>query len=162
MGGVDCLKHEGENWGETETLYFNRIEGAGVTVEVDVSTLDAADTRIAELLDTLKFTLTDIDNEDGPWEWEGEAFSAEDASIAAGSFTLEIKWLPINEYISTFETFNHAVAAVGDTVYILTDGVLKQYAYDGSALLICFQTEASSRFLPRSVQTDLLWSLWHL
>lgn len=134
IGGVDLLKHESESWGETETVYFNRVEGAGATVELHISTLDAEDSRIAELLEGIKFTLTDTANEDGPWEWEGEPFSAEDASVTAGSFTVESKWLPINEYISTFETFDHAVAAVDNTVYILTEGVLKQYTYDGSAL----------------------------
>ncbi|MBR4881811.1 MAG: hypothetical protein IKU19_07745 [Clostridia bacterium] len=134
MGGVDCLKYEGESWGDVIIKYLGRAEAEGTTVEILVNTDDANDSRIAELLDTLKFTLTDTGNVDGPWEWEGEAFSAEDASVAAGSFTVETKWLPINEYISTYETFDHAVAAVGNTVYILTDGVLRQYAFDGSAL----------------------------
>ncbi|MBQ3182859.1 MAG: hypothetical protein IJB57_04250 [Clostridia bacterium] len=134
VGGVDCLKYEGESWGETTVKYLGRAESAGATVEVAVSAEDVSDSRIATLLEGLKFTLADTGNEDGPWEWEGEPFSAEDASVAAGSFTVETKWLPINEYISTFETFEHDVAAVGNTVYILTEGTLKQYAYDGSAL----------------------------
>lgn len=134
VGGVDCLKYEDESWGETTVKYFNRVEGAGATVDVEISAEDVSDSRIAALLEGLKFTLTDTGNEDGPWEWEGEPFSAEDASVAAGSFTVETKWIPINEYISTFETFNHDVAAVGNTVYILTEGTLKQYAFDGSAL----------------------------
>ncbi|MBR6514637.1 MAG: hypothetical protein IKT46_07380 [Clostridia bacterium] len=134
IGGVDCLKYEGSSWGDPYVRYAGRDEGAGATVEVTVSAVDLEDERINILLEGLKFTLEDVGNQDGPWEWEGEAFSAEDASVAAGSFTVETKWLPINEYISTFETFEHAVAAVGNTVYILTEGVLKQYAFDGSAL----------------------------
>ncbi len=133
VGGVDCLRYEEEGY-EYSIVYLGRDESAGVTVCVDISTSDAGDSRIADLIKGLKFTLTDTGNEDGPWEWEGEAFSAEDASVAAGSFTVETKWIPINEYISTFETFDHAVAAVEDTVYILADGVLKEYAYDGEDL----------------------------
>ncbi len=134
IGGVDCLKYEGESWGDAMVKYLGRDESAGATVEVTINADDAEDSRIAALLEGLEFTLTDVGNEDGPWEWEGEPFSAEDASVTAGSFTVETKWLPINEYISTYETFEHGVAAVGNTVYILTEGVLKQYAYDGSAL----------------------------
>lgn len=134
IGGVDCLKYEGESWGDAMVKYLGRDESAGATVEVVINADDAEDSRIAALLEGLEFTLTDVGNEDGPWEWEGEPFSAEDASVTEGGVTVETKWLPINEYISTFESFEHGVAAVGNTVYILTEGVLKQYAYDGSAL----------------------------
>ncbi len=134
VGGVDCLKYEGESWGETTVKYLGRAESEGATVEVEISAEDVSDSRIEALLEGLNFTLADVGNEDGPWEWEGEPFSAEDASVTVGSFTVDSKWIPINEYISTFETFDHAVAAVGNTVYILTDGTLKQYTFDGSAL----------------------------
>ncbi len=134
IGGVDCLTYENEGWDEMTLRYFNRVESAGATVEVVISSEDVSDSRIADLLAGLSFTLTDIGNEDGPWEWEGEAFTADDASVTAGSFTVDSKWIPFDEYISTHETFDHAVAAVGNTVYLLTDGALKQYAYDGSTL----------------------------
>lgn len=134
IGGIDCLKYESEGWDENTVRYLGRAESAGVTVGVTVKAEDVSDSRIEDLLEALKFTLTDVGNEDGPWEWEGEPFSAEDASVAANGFTIDTKWLPINEYISTFEVFEHAVAAVDNTVYILTEGTLKQYAFDGSSL----------------------------
>ncbi|MBE6686796.1 MAG: hypothetical protein E7591_06135 [Ruminococcaceae bacterium] len=134
IGGVDCIMYEGESWGETMIKYMGRNEGAGATVEVTVYGTDTDDSRIDELVKSVKFTLEDTGNVDGPWEWEGEPFKAEDAVYSNGSVNVETKWLPIKEYISTFETFNHAVAAVDDTVYILTEGTLKQYAFDGEAL----------------------------
>lgn len=134
VGGVDCIKYEGENWGKSTVKYFGRAEAENATVEVNIASEDISDSRIAKLLEGLKFTLTDIGHEDGPWEWEGEPYSAENTSVSANSFTVEANWLPIKDYISTFESFDHGVAAVGNTVYILTDGTLKQYSYDGTAL----------------------------
>ncbi len=134
IGGVDCLKYETESWGEYVVKYFNRVEAAGATVCVEVDAGDMEDERIGALLEGLTFNLEETGNEDGPWEWEGEAFSAQDHAFGVGAYSFNSEWIPIDEYISTFETFNHAVAAVGDTVYLLTDGVLKQYAYDGESL----------------------------
>ncbi len=135
IGGVDFLKHEGESWGETMVKYFNRFEAAGVTAEVEVSAEDVADSRIAALLEGLTFTFEDVANEDGPWEWEGEAFMAVSHSVPVGSATLETEFIPFEKYISTFETFNHSVAATDDAVYILTDGVLKEFDLDGDKLV---------------------------
>lgn len=73
-------------------------------------------------------------NEDGPWEWEGEAFSTDDHSVTAGTFTVSSEFIPFEEYISTFETFNHSIAAIGDKVYVLVDGELRECRFDGSQL----------------------------
>ncbi|MBE6562243.1 MAG: hypothetical protein E7660_00735 [Ruminococcaceae bacterium] len=134
IGGVDCLKYESESWGEATVKYFARVEGAGATVEVEISAEDTADSRIEALLAGLTFTLEDTGNEDGPWEWEGEAFAADVNSVSVGSFTLETEWIEFDKYISTFETFNHSVAAVGDKVYVLSEGVLKEFDLDGREL----------------------------
>lgn len=134
VGGVDCLEYENESWGETTLVYFNRVEGAGATVKVTVSAEDVTDSRVTELLDGLTFTLIDTGNEDGPWEWEGEPFAATGHSVPAGGFTLESEWVAFDEYIATTETFDHAVAAVGNTVYVLVDGALRQYTYAGDEL----------------------------
>ena len=130
VGGVDLLKYDD---GDETLVYFNRIEGAGATVYVDFDAVDIDDSRIEELLKGLTITLEDVGNVDGPWEWEGEAFSASDNIAMAGSYTVYSQWLPISECITTDETFDHAVAVVGSQAYILGDGTLKQYAYDGTS-----------------------------
>ncbi len=130
IGGVDLLKYDD---GET-LLYFNRIENAGATVNLDFDAQDTADSRIEELLKGLKINVEDTGNEDGPWEWEGTPFSASDASVQAGSLTIESKWIELDEYISTFETFDHSVAAVDDTVYLLVEGELRKYTLSDNKL----------------------------
>ncbi|MBQ2971183.1 MAG: hypothetical protein IJE16_01380 [Ruminococcus sp.] len=130
IGGVDLLKYD-----DGYTLkYFNRIENAGATVEIDIDADDSSDARIADLLNGIKFNLTDIGNEDGPWEWEGTPFSASAKSAPAGSLTIESNWIELDEYISTYETFDHSVAAVKDTVYLLVDGELRKYTLSGGKL----------------------------
>lgn len=132
IGGIDLLKYDN---GDDTLIYFNRVEGAGATVSIEFDATDITDSCIADLLKGLTFTLEDVGNEDGPWEWDGEAFSTEDHSVTAGTFTVSSKFIPFEEYISTFETFNHSIAAVGDTVYVLGNGELRECNYDGTKLV---------------------------
>ena len=138
IGGIDLLKYDN---GDDTLVYFNRIEGAGATVCIEFDAKDITDSCIADLLKGLTFTLEDVGNEDGPWEWEGEAFSTDDHSVTAGTFTVSSKFIPFEEYISTFETFNHSIAAVGDTVYVLGNGELRECHYDGTKLVFVRQIE---------------------
>jgi len=133
VGGVDCLTYTDDGY-EYETRYFNRLEAASASVSVDISAKEANDARVATLLSGLTFTLTDIGHEDGPWEWEGEAFSAVDATVPVGDVSLQAAWVPFEEYISTRETFDHNVAVVGNTAYVLVEGELRAYAFDGKTL----------------------------
>ena len=123
IGGVDLLKYDD---GEETLVYFNRIEGANATVCVEFDATDIKDAHIQALLDGITFNLKDIGNEDGPWEWEGTPFSAEDKSVAAGSLNIQSQWIKLDEHISTFETFDHSVAAVGNNIYLLVDGELRK------------------------------------
>lgn len=133
VGGVDCLKQEGNYWGEPCIRYFNRVEGAGATVFIEIIG-DTEDERIDTLLSGLTFNLKDTGNVDAPWSWEGEPYSAEDHEKMVGTYTLKSKWTPIKDCIITDETFNHDVAVVGNKAYILSDGLLKQYSFDGKTL----------------------------
>ncbi len=133
VGGVDCLMQEGNYWGEPCIRYFNRVEGAGATVFIEVIG-DKEDKRIGELLSGLTINLTDTGNVDGPWYWEGEPFSTEDHKVVVGTYTIDSKWVSIDDCIITTETFDHDVAVVGDKVYMINDGVLNQYSFDGTKL----------------------------
>ncbi|MBQ4054450.1 MAG: hypothetical protein IJD17_01965 [Clostridia bacterium] len=134
VGGVDCLSYEGESWGEGYAYYFGRVENAGATVSVSVRAADLTDSRIDDLIAGLSFKLTDVGNVDAPWPWNGEPYSQTDHEVLAGTLSLESKWIAIEDCIVTRETFDHAVAAVGNTVYLLVEGALKQYSFDGSTL----------------------------
>ena len=131
IGGVDLLKYDD---GDDTLIYFNRVEGANASVYVEFDATDINDNRIQALLDGITFTLEDIGNEDGPWEWEGEAFHADAASVAAGTFTVTSTFVPFEAPVTTFETFDHSVAAIGDRVYVLVDGELSECHYDGVCL----------------------------
>ncbi len=123
IGGVDLLKYNDD---DDTVVFFNRIEGAGATVTIEFDTTDTADVRIDELLKGLEITVNDTGNEDGPWEWEGTPFSAESKSVQAGSLTVKADWIKAEEYIATNEVFDHSVAAIGNTVYLLVDGELRK------------------------------------
>ena len=77
-------------------IYLNRIEGAGATVCIEFDAQDITDSRIEELLKGIVITIEDVGNVDGPWEWEGEAFSASDAGAMAGAYTVNSQRFPWN------------------------------------------------------------------
>ncbi|MBQ8784012.1 MAG: hypothetical protein IJZ57_09635 [Clostridia bacterium] len=131
IGGVNLLKYDD---GEETLVYFNRIEGANASVYIKFDATDIKDAHIQALLDGITFNIKDIGNEDGPWEWEGKPFSAEPASAQAGSLTVSSTFVPFEKPVTTFETFDHSVAAIGDRVYVLVDGELSECHYDGSVL----------------------------
>lgn len=129
VGGYDCLKYEDDY----NIYYFNRIEGAGATVSVKVDG-ELANENVEKLIAGISFKLEDTGLEDGPWYWEGEPFSAPDSAAAVGAFSTNSKFIKVEDCIITKETFDHSVAVCGDKAYILVDGALKEYAFDGNTL----------------------------
>lgn len=134
VGGVDCLVQEGNYWGEPCLRYLMRVEEAGATVFLEIIG-EYEDPLVAELLKGLTFKLTDVGNVDAPWAWDGEPFSTVDASAMAGAVSVNSHWLPITDSLVTGETFDHSVAVSGDRAYILGDGVLTRYIFDGTSLV---------------------------
>ena len=132
IGGVDLLKY---NDSDDTLVYFNRVEGANASVYVKFDAVDTEDSRIDALFEGITFNLEDIGNVDGPWEWEGEEFYADDTSVNAGAFTVETQFVPFESPITTFETFEHSVAAIGDRIYVLTEGELNVCHYNGTELV---------------------------
>ncbi len=131
IGGIDLLKYDD---GDDTLVYFNRVENANASVYVEFDTTDINDSHIDDLLEGITFNLEDIGNIDGPWEWEGEKFSADAATVSAGSFTVTSTFVPFEAPVTTFETFDHSVAAIGDRIYVLVDGELSECHYDGACL----------------------------
>lgn len=157
IGGVECLAHEGEYWGDPCLRYIGRDAAASVTVFVEIIG-DLEDPRIAELLAGLEIFAEDIGNVDAPWPWEGEPFSASDASAMAGSLTVSAHWIPIEECVITNETFNHAVAVANGKAYILGDGELRQYAFDGDTLVFEQTVDLEGDF--SCIQADENGTVW--
>lgn len=124
IGGVDCLKQEGNYWGYPCLRYLNRVEGASATVLIEVVG-EYENECVDKLLSGLTIRLEDKGHKDGPWYWEGEPFSAESRSVMVGTFTMDSQWLPITDCIVTKETFAHDVAVVGNQAFLLVDGALK-------------------------------------
>ena len=118
--------------GNGNRFYFGRNEQAGVSYTVETS--DPEDPRIVALVEGITCTASGTDNVEAPWPWEGEAFTAETAEQMVGTYTLKAEFLPMSEELVTFETFKHDAEVIGDKVYLLSDYVLREYAYDGASL----------------------------
>ncbi|MBQ4568885.1 MAG: hypothetical protein IJA62_02315 [Ruminococcus sp.] len=157
IGGVDCLMQEGNYWGEPCLRYFGRVENANATVLIVIMG-EYEDAKVDTLLAGLSFNLTDIGNVDCPWPWNGEHFSAQDASVKAGEKTLSSKWIPFDESLVTSETFDHKVEVVGDKAYVITGGVLKQFAFDGKKLTFEKDVELEGEY--EYITADKNGELW--
>lgn len=157
VGGVDCLKQEGNDWGSPCLRYFNRVEGAGATVMIQIFG-EYQDERVDKLLSGLTINLEDTGNEDGPWYWEGEPFSAQAHSVMVGTYTLDSQWLPITDCIMTKETFNHAAAVAGNQAFLLVDGALKRYDYDGKSLKFAEDIALNEEF--EDISADTTGTIW--
>ena len=157
VGGIECLEEEGNYWGSPCLRYLNRIEGAGATVLIEIIG-EYDDERVDKLLSGLTINLEDTGNVDGPWYWEGEPFTAENRSAMVGTYTLNSQWLPITDCIMTKETFNHAVAVVGNQVYLLVDGELKKYDYDGTSLKFAEDIALDTEY--KNISADTNGTIW--
>ncbi|MBQ8586631.1 MAG: hypothetical protein IJ453_00920 [Oscillospiraceae bacterium] len=158
VGGVDCLRQEGNYWGSPCLRYFARVEGAGATVFVEIVG-EYEDERVQQLLDGLTFKLTDIGNVDGPWEWEGQPFVGEAHAITLGDMTLRSEWIPFEGGLVTDETFDHDIAVTGNRAYVTSDGQLLRYAYNGTELTLDIPPiETGSEYLyVQADQNGLVW-----
>ena len=158
VGGVDCLRQEGNYWGAPCLRYFARQEAAGATVFIEIIG-EYEDPRVNQLLEGLEFTLTDVGNVDGPWAWEGEPFEGEPHEVTLGDMTLRSEWIPIEGSLVTNKNFDHDIAVVGSRAYILSDGQLLRYAYNGTELSLDIPPiETGSDFLYiQADQNGLVW-----
>ena len=118
--------------GNGTRFFFGRNEAAGVYYTIDAA--DWEDPRVQALVENITCTASDTDNVEVPWPWEGEPFFSETRSAMVGPHTLTAEFLPMAEPMVTYETFKHDVEVIGDKVYLLSDYVLYEYAYDGVAL----------------------------
>ena len=157
VGGIDCLESEGNYWGSPCLRYFSRVEGAGATVFLEIVG-EYEDERVDKLLSGLTIHLEDTGNEDGPWYWEGEPFSAEAHSVMVGTYTLDSQWLPITDCIMTKETFNHAAAVTGNQAFLLVNGALKRYDYDGKSLKFAEDVVLNEEF--EDISADTTGTIW--
>ena len=142
VGGLDFLLDDSD---EDYHLYFTRIVSAGVDVEIEISG-DTSHQAVADVLATLNFTIEEGDNVDPPWYWEGTPYAVEPGSVVVGTYTLNSTQIPFAESIVTYETFNHNVAAVGETVYIFSSGVPYSYSYDGTTLTLLQQHDLGKTY----------------
>ena len=129
VGGQPMLYVDKDNG---KRYFFGRNEAAGVTYNIGAENWE--DPRVPALIENITCTASGTDNVDPPWYWEGEPFSGSTVSQTVGTYTLTARFLPMDEPLITYETFNHDIAVVGDKVYLLSDYALYQYAYDGASL----------------------------
>lgn len=157
IGGLGFLKKEVDYWGSPCLRYLSRAESASATVMIQIFG-EYNDERVDKLMSGLTFRLEDIGNEDGPWYWEGTPFSAQAHSVMVGTYTLDSQWIPITDCIMTKEIFNHAVAVSGNQVFLLVDGALKRYDYDGTSLIFAEDIILDNEY--ERISSDLTGTIW--
>ena len=129
VGGQPMLYVDQSNG---DRFFYGRNEAAGVTYTIDATNWE--DPRVPALIENIVCTASGTDNDEPAWPWEGEAISFGSMSQMVGTYTVTADFIPMSEALTTFETFNHEVEVIGDKVYLLSDFVLREYAFDGVGL----------------------------
>ncbi len=158
IGGADCALYEGERWSVPYQTYLGRIENANATVTISITGAEPGDERIDKLLSGLTFKSEDIGNVDPPWPWEGEAFSTADKEATVGKYTLHSKWVSAADSIIISGSYQYNGAAADGDEYLLIDGVLKHYTYDGKSLTYAEDIELGDNY--ENVLADANGTLW--
>ena len=141
IGGLQMAAVDKE---DGEWYFFARNEEAGVSYSVHVT--DWEDPNVPALVENIIFTASGTDNIDPPWPWEGEPFSGSTLSQMVGTYNLTAQFLPMDEPLVTYETFDHDIVVMGDKVYLLSDCALYQYAYNGEALTFVKEIELPGEY----------------
>lgn len=134
IGGVECVKYMAESWYSSFLCYLGRDEASGITVSIEIIG-DLEDPGIQTMIRSLKFTLTDSDNADPPWPWQGEPFSADARhTLNAGGFTVTVDWMKLEDPLVAYDIFSGRAEMTGDTVWVLLDNILYEYQYSQDTL----------------------------
>ena len=153
IGGLEFLTGDSD---DEYCFYFTRIFDAGVDVEITLSG-DLSNAAVAELLDTLRFTIESTGNVDAPWPWDGTPYEVAPGREVVGPFTLESVQIPFVDCMITDETFDHNIAYTDDWVYVINDGWAYVYSYDGSALTLALDLELGDDYTIVDASTDGVW-----
>lgn len=129
IGGQPMLYVDQSNG---DRFFYGRNEAAGVTYAIDATNWE--DPRVPALIENIVCTASGTDNDEPAWPWDGEPIALGSMSQMVGTYTVTADFIPMAEALTTFETFNHEVEVIGDKVYLLSDFVLREYAFDGAGL----------------------------
>ena len=141
IGGLQMAAVDKE---DGEWYFFGRNEAAGVSYTVHVT--DWENPNVPAVIENISFTASGTDNIDPPWPWEGDPFSGSTLSQMVGTYNLTAQFLPMEEPLVTYETFEHDIVVMGDKVYLLSDCALYQYAYDGDSLVFVKEIELPGEY----------------
>lgn len=153
IGGLEFLVDDSD---DDYIFYFMRVFSAGVDVEITISG-DISHKAVADVLKALVFTIEDGDNVDAPWYWDGTPYAVEPGKETVGAFTLESVQIPFTDCIVTNETFDHNIAVVGNLVYVVNDGAVCIYNYDGSKLKLVLNMNLEDAYTIADASGKNIW-----
>ncbi|MGN1404483.1 MAG: hypothetical protein ACI4XB_09205 [Ruminococcus sp.] len=131
IGGYDFTVVEYEYWGETETVYLTRDEGAQMSITIRISG-DPANEDIQTVLSSLEFTIPEGNETDAPYPWDGEPLVTQTGSVTLGSYNLTATQILASDSILPNDIFDNRVAVAGNTLYALTENHLFIFTLNGS------------------------------
>ena len=153
VGGLEFLV---DNSDDDYVLYFMRVFNAGVDVEIEIGG-EISHQAVADVLESLVFTIAAGDNVDAPWPWDGAPYAVEPGEETVGAFTLKSTQIPFADCIITEETFDHNIAVVGDLAYVVNDGAVQVYYYDGSKLTFAVDMGLEAEYAIADASVGNVW-----
>jgi len=154
IGGLDFIVTDSS---DDYIEYMSRVENAGMTVSVSINGQIDND-AVADVLESLKFTIPDTGNIEAPYPWEGEPIIVEPMETQVGDFTLYAQQLPFSASLTTWETFDHSICIAPDGTYISNDGTVSFYNFDGEIFHCLYELDFGSEYLYMDAADD--GSIW--
>jgi hypothetical protein len=136
IGGYDFLGAVTGDYWFTGT-YLARVPEASMTLTITISEPAKIEEVLPAILDSIIFTFP-IPNPplmDPPLPEDGVAFKPSPAAVNVSGFTLKAEWLSTDASIVPKDAYYNSLAAVGDSVYVLTSQILRSFTRSGNQLI---------------------------
>lgn len=135
IGGITFQGTEyGDYWRYAE--YSARVPEASMTLNILVASPEKIEDILPAILASIDFTfaIPDPPLSDPPLPQDGVPYQPSTSSVTIGTYDLQAAWLPADTSIVTNDPYTGGIAAIGDTVFVLTGKQLLLYTRDGNQL----------------------------
>ena len=123
-----------EYWPYAE--YTARVPEASVTIYIEISDPDSIEDVLSDILASITFTypIPDVPNVDPPLPEDGVRYQPSTTAVTIDSYDLEATWLSTADSMIPKNDYSNSIAALGDTVYVLSGKKLGVYTRSGDTL----------------------------
>ena len=136
---VDGVTFQGVTYGDYWHYadYTARVPEAGITLDISIASPEELADVLPAIFDSIQFTypIPDPPLSDPPLPEDGVAYTPLTATVSIGGFDVTATWLKPETPIVTLDSYDNSLAAIDNTVYVLSGQKLNIFNRDGVQLI---------------------------